>query len=88
MPERRYGVLAANAYLWLTYLLASWVFLRHPRRRRLFVRHEEFLAEPATVVRRILLVERVERDAGPGDARDGHPLPGQPPDPLADRDAA
>ena len=56
VPERRYGVLAANAYLWLTYLLASWVFLRHPRRRRLFVRHEEFLAEPATVVRRILQV--------------------------------
>ena len=55
VPERRYGVLAANAYLWLTYLLAGWVFLRHPRRRRLFVRHEEFLAEPAAVVRRILL---------------------------------
>ncbi len=55
VPERRYGVLAANAYLWLTYLLACRVFLRHPRRRRLFVRHEEFLAEPAKVVRRILL---------------------------------
>ena len=55
VPERRYGVLAANAYLWLTHLLASWVFLRHPRGRRLFIRHEEFLAEPATVVRRILL---------------------------------
>jgi hypothetical protein len=55
VPERRYGVFAANAYLWLTNLLASWVFLRHPRRRRLFVRHEEFLAQPAAVVRRILL---------------------------------
>ncbi|HUK64104.1 MAG TPA: hypothetical protein VLV15_12245, partial [Dongiaceae bacterium] len=56
VPERRYGVLAANAYLWLTHLLASWVFLRHPRERRVFVRHEEFLAEPAAVVDRILRV--------------------------------
>ncbi len=55
VPERRYGVLAANAYLWLTHLLASWVFLRHPRERRVFVRHEEFLADPAAIVRRILL---------------------------------
>ncbi len=55
VPERRYGVLAANAYLWLTHLLATWVYLRHPRGRRLFVRHEEFLAEPAAVVQRILL---------------------------------
>ena len=56
VPERRYGVLAANAYLWLTHVLASWVFLRHPRERRVFVRHEEFLAEPAVVVDRILRV--------------------------------
>jgi len=55
VPERRYGVLAANAYLWLTHLLASWVFLRHPRERRVFVRHEQFLADPAASVRRILL---------------------------------
>jgi Sulfotransferase family len=55
VPERRYGVLAANAYLWLTHLMAAWVYLRHPRGRRLLIRHEEFLAEPAAVVQRILL---------------------------------
>ncbi|HUH82142.1 MAG TPA: sulfotransferase [Solirubrobacteraceae bacterium] len=55
VPERRYGVLAANAYLWLTHLLASWVFVHHPRGRRVFVRHEEFLAEPTAIVNRILL---------------------------------
>jgi hypothetical protein len=30
------------------------VFLRHPRQRRLLVRHEEVLAEPERVLRRIL----------------------------------
>ncbi|HTY97790.1 MAG TPA: sulfotransferase [Solirubrobacteraceae bacterium] len=55
VPERRFGVLTANAYLWLTHLLSSWVFLRHPRERRVFVRHEDFLADPAACVRRILL---------------------------------
>jgi hypothetical protein len=56
VPERRYGVLAANAYLWLTYLLASWVFLRQPRRRRMFVRYEEFVADPVGVTGQILAV--------------------------------
>lgn len=43
-----------NAYLWLTYLLAVFVFLRHPRERRLFVSHEAFVADPGGVVREIL----------------------------------
>jgi hypothetical protein len=30
------------------------VFLRHPRRRRLLVRHEDFLADPEGVLRQIL----------------------------------
>ena len=76
VPERRYGVLAANAYLWLTYLLASWVFLRHPRRRRLFVRHEEFLAEPATVVRRILLATGSTATLGEDTLATGIPFQG------------
>lgn len=54
VPERRFGELAANAYLWLTYLFALPVFLRHPRGRRLFVRHEDFLADPDAVLREIL----------------------------------
>ncbi len=50
----RFGTLATNAYLWLTHLLAVVVFLRHPRQRRLLVRHEEFLADPERVLRAIL----------------------------------
>jgi hypothetical protein len=52
--ERRFGVLTTNLYLWLTYLLSMWTFLRHPRDQRLFVRHEEFLADPPAVVGQIL----------------------------------
>src|SRR6185312_5848212 len=44
----------ANAYLWLTNLLSLLVFLRQPRSRRLFVRHEAFIADPESVIRQIL----------------------------------
>ena len=50
----RFGVLATNAYLWLTYLLSTYVFLRHPSERRLLVRHEDFVANPEGVLREIL----------------------------------
>jgi len=43
-----------NAYLWLTTLLSIAVFLRQPRDRRIFVRHEEFIADPRGVLRQIL----------------------------------
>jgi hypothetical protein len=43
-----------NAYLWLTYLLSLVVFLRHPRERRLFIRHEAFIADPAGVLQDVL----------------------------------
>jgi hypothetical protein len=52
--EPQFSVTATNAYLWLTYLLALAVFLRQPRRRRLLVRHEEFLADPEGVIGDIL----------------------------------
>jgi hypothetical protein len=48
------SVITTNVYLWLTNLIAVCVFLRHPRRRRLFVRYEDFIADPAEVVARIL----------------------------------
>jgi len=54
VPERTFGVVRANAYLWLTYVLSVFVFLRHPRERRLFVRHEDFVADPEGVLRQIL----------------------------------
>jgi hypothetical protein len=43
-----------NAYLWLTYLLSAFVFLRHPRERRVLLRHEDFVADPEGVLREIL----------------------------------
>ncbi len=38
----------------VTHLLSLVVFLRHPRDRRLFVRYEDFVADPGAVVRQIL----------------------------------
>jgi Sulfotransferase family len=52
--ERRLRMLSTNANLWLTYLLSVLVFLRHPFSRRLLLRHEDFLADPAGVLRQIL----------------------------------
>ncbi|HEY4997384.1 MAG TPA: sulfotransferase [Solirubrobacteraceae bacterium] len=54
VPERRFGLLAANAYLWLTCALSVLVFRRHPAARRMLVRHEDFLADPARVIGEIL----------------------------------
>ncbi len=52
--EPQFSEARTNAYLWLTYVLSLAVFLRHPRRRRLLVRHEDFLADPAGVISDIL----------------------------------
>jgi Sulfotransferase family len=52
--ERRLNTPTANAYLWLTHLISLFVFLRHPRVRRLLVRHEDFLASPEVVLGQIL----------------------------------
>src|SRR5438128_1514865 len=54
IAERRLRTLVTNANLWLTNLLSVLVFGRHPSQRRLFVRHEDFLANPAATVERIL----------------------------------
>ncbi len=48
------NTLVANAYLWLTHLVSVFVFLRHPSQRRMFLRHEDFLDDPASVLRQIL----------------------------------
>lgn len=52
--EPRFTMLQTNAYMWLTYLISLFVFLRHPRRRRMLVRHEDFVADPAGVLRDVL----------------------------------
>jgi Sulfotransferase family len=54
VPERTFGLLAANAYLWLTSAVSTLVFLRHPPARRLFVRYESFVANPERVIAQIL----------------------------------
>ena len=54
VPERRFGLLRANAYLWLTSLFSALVFLRQPRDRRVFVRYEDFVADPPRVLEAIL----------------------------------
>jgi hypothetical protein len=48
------STLTTNVYLWLTNLLALLTFLRQPRERRLFVRYEDFIADPAGVVAQIV----------------------------------
>jgi hypothetical protein len=57
------STLTTNVYLWLTHALATLVFLRHPRERRLLVRYEDFIADPPSTVRRVL--ELVGSDAPP-----------------------
>ena len=46
--------LTMNANLWLTQLLALRTFASHRADRRIFVRHEDFLEDPAGVTRQIL----------------------------------
>jgi hypothetical protein len=48
------STLHTNVYLWLTHLLSIFVFLKHPRERRVLVRHEDFVADPAGVLRQTL----------------------------------
>ncbi len=54
VPEPTFNELTTNAYLWLTHVIAALVFLRHPRQRRLLVRHEDLLADPEGVLGAIL----------------------------------
>jgi len=54
VAERRVRILSMNANLWLTQLLSLLVFLRQPRARRVFVRHESFIADPEGVLRQIV----------------------------------
>jgi Sulfotransferase family len=48
------STLTTNVYLWLTNLLSLLVYLKHPRDRRVFVRYEDFAADPQRTVQRVL----------------------------------
>jgi len=54
VAERRLRILATNAELWLTHLMSVLVFLRQPRKRRVFVRYESFVADPEGVMTQII----------------------------------
>jgi hypothetical protein len=54
VQQYRKSTFTTNVYLWLTNLLAVAVFLRHPRDRRLFVRYEDFIADPGRILADIL----------------------------------
>jgi Sulfotransferase family len=54
LAEIRWRKLTMNANLWLTQLLAMRTFVSHPPDRRMFVRHEDFLADPDGITRQIL----------------------------------
>ncbi len=54
------SALVTNAYVWFTNVLACLVFLTQPRDRRLFLRYEDFAADPEGVLGQIL-----QRIAGP-----------------------
>lgn len=54
LATRRKLILKTNADLWLTHLLSMWVFVRHRADRRLFLRYEDFTADPQGVLRQIL----------------------------------
>jgi len=54
VAERRLRTLIMNSNLWLTQLVSSAVFLTQPRARRIFIRHEDFLADPEGVLEQLL----------------------------------
>lgn len=50
VDQKSKACIAANAYLAITNLLSTLVFLRQPRSRRFFLRYEEFATDPAGVL--------------------------------------
>jgi hypothetical protein len=47
-------IVSTNIDLWVTHLLSILVFARHPPQRRLFLRYEDFTADPAAAVAQIM----------------------------------
>jgi hypothetical protein len=63
--------------MWVTHMLSLLVFMRQPRARRLFLRHEQFVSDPQNVIRQIL--DRLGSPAELPDftsLRTGYPLQG------------
>ncbi len=75
VAERRFSPATTCLYLLLTYAVAGWVFARQPRSRRLVLRYEHLLADPAGVVSAIL-ANAGSTAAPPDSLRTGVPLHG------------
>jgi Sulfotransferase family len=77
VAERQFGALTTRAYLALTYLISAWVFVRHPRERRLLLVYEDLLRDPEGVLRDVLDRLGSSADVADLDALDtGVPLHG------------
>jgi len=72
------STLHTNVYLWVTHLLSLLAFLCQPRARRMFVRYERFVADPAGVLGEILAAAGAPTEPLPDFSalRVGHPLQG------------
>ena len=77
VAERRWRTLVTNADMSLTYLLATIVFLGHPRERRALLRHEDFLADPHGVLSEIFALTGAQAPLPDLDALEtGFPMQG------------
>jgi hypothetical protein len=77
VAERRVAILSKNLDLWLTQLLSVYVFMRQPRARRMFLRHEDFLADPEGTLAQLLAGAGVEGELPDlGALRVGVPIEG------------
>jgi hypothetical protein len=76
-PAESKSKVKANFHMWITHILSLLVFMRQPRERRLFLRHEQFVSDPENVIRQIL--DRLDSPAELPDftsLRTGYPLQG------------
>ncbi len=77
VTERRVAIFSKNLDLWLTQLLSVYVFMRQPRARRMFLRHEDFLADPEGTLAQLLAGAGVEGELPDlGALRVGVPIEG------------
>ncbi|HEX4437393.1 MAG TPA: sulfotransferase [Solirubrobacteraceae bacterium] len=72
------STLHTNVYLWVTHLLSLVTFLRHPRDRRVLLRYEDFVADPASTIDQLMTLAGSPETAMPdfSSLRIGLPLQG------------
>ncbi len=72
------STLHTNLYLWATHLLSLITFLGHPRDRRVLLRYEDFVADPASTIHQLMTLAGAPETAMPdfSSLRIGFPLQG------------